>query len=185
MKALQEVASGLSMTDMSDIMTRETPEHDITVSCQDMPLLWQRPTWKYFQSASHQSYSATAAHKCIDREIFKSLQSKAIASQNLSYLSNDDIHVSSSQSEEITVLRYQYEAILLLPPPPPLLASIGRLAPACVCLILHLRPGRWSIIETVLYKLFYINSSMRPVAQSNIYNHSNKMHHTKYVALVL
>ena len=65
MQALQEVASGLSMTDMSDIMTWETPKHDITVSCQDMPLLWQRPTWKYFQSASHQSYSATAAHKCI------------------------------------------------------------------------------------------------------------------------
>ena len=80
----------------------------------------------------------------IHREIFKSFKSKAIASQNLSYISNDDIHVSSSQSEEITVLRYQYEAILLLPPPPPppLLASIGRLAPACVCLILHLRPGR-------------------------------------------
>ena len=95
MKALQEVASGLSMSDMSDIMTRETPEHDITVSCQDMPLLWQRPTWKYFQSASHQSYSATAAHKCIHREKYLNHYNQKPASQNLSYLSNDDIHVSS------------------------------------------------------------------------------------------
>lgn len=50
------------------------------------------------------------------------------ASQNLSHLNNDDIHVSSSQSEEITVLRYQYEAILLLPPPP-LLPSIAPASP--------------------------------------------------------
>ena len=77
MKALQEVASGLSMTDMSDIMTWETPKHDITVSCQDMPLLWQRPTWKYFQSASHQSYSATAAHKCIEKYLNKSFKCEA------------------------------------------------------------------------------------------------------------
>ena len=66
--------------------------------------------------------------------------------------------------------------------------QLPRLAPA-VCDVWSLypisRPGESSIIQTVLYKLFYINSSMRTVAQSTIYNHSNKMHLTKCSHTVL
>ena len=103
------------MTDISDIMTWGDTRtcHHCVMSGHATP--WQRPTWKYFQSASHQSENAPPAHKCIDNEILKSSTFIELASHNLS-LNDDNIPVSSSQSEKITVLRYQYEAILLLPP---------------------------------------------------------------------